>query len=37
MAKSGFELLKQLLNPDPQKRVSAKEAIDSVWFKDVHN
>jgi len=27
------DLLKKLLNLEPEKRISAKEALEHVWFK----
>jgi calcium-dependent protein kinase len=34
LSKSGLDLIKNLLEIDPQKRLSASEAIDHLWFKE---
>lgn len=35
LSESGFDLLSKLLAYDPQKRISAEEALDHEWFREV--
>ena len=34
LSKSGEELLRKLLSPDPLKRISLKEAMEHAWLND---
>uniref|UniRef100_A0A7S2RU23 Cyclin-dependent kinase 2 homolog n=2 Tax=Rhizochromulina marina TaxID=1034831 RepID=A0A7S2RU23_9STRA len=34
LSDTGFELMSQLLAPNPEKRISAKDALEHAWFRE---